>query len=183
VAPAFSSPAIHAEQIGGSGLKGEHVPQGPAQSDLERRIASVWRSVLRLRTIQLDDDFFDLGGTSLQMAQMHQQICQEMGRELRWSDVLRVRTIRAIAALVDGPGAHAAGTISWQGINYTYRYLKHRAAPESIPLVLITRGCMPCRGSSTYSARLETCSWRISWDPDPRTTCPVTMVSTSSPTA
>jgi len=119
-------------------LKGEHVPQGPAQSDLERRIASVWRSVLRLRTIQLDDDFFDLGGTSLQMAQMHQQICQELGHELRWSDVLRVRTIRAIAALVDGPGAHAADTISWQGINYTYRYLKHRAAPESIPLVLIT---------------------------------------------
>jgi pimeloyl-ACP methyl ester carboxylesterase len=72
------------------------------------------------------------------MAQMHQQICQELGHELRWSDVLRVRTIRAIAALVDGPGAHAADTISWQGINYTYRYLKHRAAPESIPLVLIT---------------------------------------------
>ncbi|HJT02947.1 MAG TPA: alpha/beta fold hydrolase [Pseudonocardiaceae bacterium] len=121
-------------------VAGSHAAQEPArpQSDLERRIASVWRGVLGQRTIQLDDDFFDLGGTSLQMAQMHQQICQELGRDLRWSDVLRTRTIRAIAALIGGPGVQAVDTISWQGINYTYRYLKDRAAPESIPLVLIT---------------------------------------------
>jgi pimeloyl-ACP methyl ester carboxylesterase len=52
--------------------------------------------------------------------------------------VLRTRTISAIAELVDGPGGHAADRLSWQGITYTYRYLKDRAGPESIPLMLIT---------------------------------------------
>ncbi len=108
------------------------------QSHLERRVASVWRDVLGLRTIQRDDDFFDLGGTSLQMAQMHQRVCQQLGRDLRWSDVLRTRTIRSIAGLAGAPGVPAADTLSWQGITYAYRYLKHRAAPESLPLVLIT---------------------------------------------
>ena len=121
------------------------VPGGPGpgqptrpKSDIERRIASVWRNVLGARTIQRDDDFFDLGGTSLQMAQMHQQICRELGRDIRWSDVLRTRTISAIAELVDGSAGHAVDRLSWQGITYTYRYLKDRAAPESIPLMLIT---------------------------------------------
>lgn len=72
-------------------VKGVHAPAEPAQpqSDIERRITSVWGDVLGRRRIQRDDDFFDLGGTSLQMAQMHQALCQELGRDLRWADVLR----------------------------------------------------------------------------------------------
>jgi pimeloyl-ACP methyl ester carboxylesterase len=69
---------------------------------------------------------------------MHQLICQELGRDLRWADVLRTRTISAIAGLLDGPGTEAADTLTWQGIKYSYRYLTHRAAPQPIPLVLIS---------------------------------------------
>lgn len=121
-------------------VAGAHTPAGPTepQSDIERRIASVWRDILGQRKIQRDDDFFELGGTSLQMAQMHQLICQELGRDLRWADVLRTRTISAIAGLLDGPGTEAADTLTWQGIKYSYRYLTHRAAPQPIPLVLIS---------------------------------------------
>jgi len=121
-------------------VAGAHVPDRPTepQTDIERRIASVWRDVLGQRKIQRDDDFFDLGGTSLQMAQMHQRICQELGRDLRWADVLRTRTISAIATLLDGPSTERADTLTWQGIRYAYRYLRHRAVPRSIPLVLIT---------------------------------------------
>lgn len=117
-----------------------HVPEGPMQpqSDIERRIASVWCDLLGHRNIRRDDDFFDLGGTSLQMAQMHQQVGQELGRDLPWADVIRARTVSALAALLDRPGAIAADTLSWRGFRYAYRYLKHRKAPESVPLVLIT---------------------------------------------
>jgi pimeloyl-ACP methyl ester carboxylesterase/NAD(P)-dependent dehydrogenase (short-subunit alcohol dehydrogenase family) len=121
-------------------VTGAHLPVGPMQrqSDIERRIASVWCDVLGHRNIERDDDFFDLGGTSLQMAQMHQQVCQELGRDLPWADMMRARTVNALAALLDGPGAITADTVSWRGFRYAYRYLKHREAPESIPLVLIT---------------------------------------------
>lgn len=72
------------------------------------------------------------------MAQMHQQVCQELGRDLRWADFLRAPTISALAALLDGPGTPGADTLTWRGFQYAYRYLNHRATPESIPLVLIT---------------------------------------------
>ncbi|HEV7830335.1 MAG TPA: alpha/beta fold hydrolase [Pseudonocardiaceae bacterium] len=121
-------------------MEGVQTPEGATepQSDIERRIASVWRDVLGQRKIQRNDDFFELGGTSLQMAQMHQLICQELARDLRWADVLRTRTISAIAALLDSPNAGTADTLTWQGIKYTYRYLKHRPAPQPVPLVLIS---------------------------------------------
>lgn len=121
-------------------VEGAHVPAGPMQpqSDIERRIASVWCDLLGHRNIKRDDDFFELGGTSLQMAQMHQQVGQELGRDLPWADVIRARTVSALAALLDRPGAIAADTLSWRGFRYAYRYLKHRRAPESVPLVLIT---------------------------------------------
>ncbi|MBA2471401.1 MAG: alpha/beta fold hydrolase [Pseudonocardiales bacterium] len=121
-------------------VQGGQVPDRPAepQSGIEQRIAAVWRDVLDQRKILRDDDFFELGGTSLQMAQMHQRVCQELGRDLRWADVLRTRTISAIAALLDGPNTEDADMITWQGIKYTYRYLKHWKAPQSIPLVLIS---------------------------------------------
>ncbi len=52
--------------------------------------------------------------------------------------MLRTRTISAIAALLDGPNTEDADMITWQGIKYTYRYLKHWKAPQPIPLVLIS---------------------------------------------
>jgi pimeloyl-ACP methyl ester carboxylesterase len=72
------------------------------------------------------------------MAQMHQQICQELGRDLRWADVLRTRTISALAALHDGAGTATADSFSWRGFRAAYRYLNDRATLESIPLVFIT---------------------------------------------
>jgi len=126
------------EVVEGSHAAQEASERAQPQSDVEQRIASVWRTVLGQREFQRDDDFFDVGGTSLQMAQMHQRLCQDLGRDVRWSDVLRHRTIRSIAALFDESSGPAVDTLSWRGITYAYRYLKHRAPSDSIPLVLIT---------------------------------------------
>jgi hypothetical protein len=169
-------------------VAGAHTPAGPTepQSDIERRIASVWRDILGQRKIQRDDDFFELGGTSLQMAQMHQLICQELGRDLRWADVLRTRTISAIAGLLDGPGTEAADTLTWQGIKYSYRYLTHRAAPQPIPLVLISGAFQGMYAMPRIEHLLKPLGNMIMADlpgPAPRTTCPATTVSTFSPTA
>jgi acyl carrier protein len=48
----------------------------------EQLIAKVWEDILGLKNISLHDNFFDLGGTSLQVMQAVQKIEQTLGRRI-----------------------------------------------------------------------------------------------------
>ena len=38
-----------------------------ASNDLERELCVIWRDVLKTAKVEIDDDFFELGGTSLRL--------------------------------------------------------------------------------------------------------------------
>lgn len=63
---------------------------------LEEVIARVWQDVLGHSEVGLDDDFFDLGGFSLQAVRIAAGLARE-GVEVSARDVLTSRTIRALA--------------------------------------------------------------------------------------
>ncbi|KPI10574.1 Phenylalanine racemase (ATP-hydrolyzing) [Actinobacteria bacterium OK074] len=67
---------------------------------VERVLAGVWCEVLGVADVGLDDNFFDLGGTSLRMAAVHERLTREVAPELRMTDLYRAPTVRALAALV-----------------------------------------------------------------------------------
>jgi hypothetical protein len=46
----------------------------PPTTELERRIAEVWQATLQISSVGLHDNFFDLGGHSLLLAQVFEQI-------------------------------------------------------------------------------------------------------------
>jgi hypothetical protein len=48
-------------------------------SDLERLLANLWRDVLGLEEVGVDDSFFELGGNSVQAAQLANRLQQKMG--------------------------------------------------------------------------------------------------------
>src|SRR5690606_33564382 len=48
----------------------------------EQLIAKVWEDILGLKDISLHDNFFDLGGTSLQVMQAVQKIEQALGKRI-----------------------------------------------------------------------------------------------------
>jgi acetoacetyl-CoA synthetase len=58
-----------------------------------------------LSSIQIDDDFFDLGGDSLLALQLFTEIAQACGRELPPVTIYQARTISALAALLEQPAA------------------------------------------------------------------------------
>jgi hypothetical protein len=84
-------------------------PAGPgADRATERIIAEVWRAVLRRPTVSRTDNFFDLGGKSLDLVTVAERLAGPLGRELRVVDLFRYPSIRALAAFVDGAAGGGA---------------------------------------------------------------------------
>ncbi len=73
------------------------IVSGPADQ-VESRIAAVWRSVLGLATVGVEDNFFDVGGTSLRMVEIQTRIRQVLERPVSIVDLFQYPTIRALAA-------------------------------------------------------------------------------------
>ena len=64
---------------------------------LEDAIAKVWSAVLGIAPIGLDDSFFDLGGRSLQMVQVHQKLCEQAVPDAEITALFQYPTVRALA--------------------------------------------------------------------------------------
>ncbi|GAB5405600.1 MAG: hypothetical protein Aurels2KO_38310 [Aureliella sp.] len=66
------------------------------ESDLERTIAGVWQETLCVESVGLKDNFFDLGGHSLLIVQVHQKLKQQIETPLSLTDLYRFPTIRTL---------------------------------------------------------------------------------------
>jgi acyl-CoA synthetase (AMP-forming)/AMP-acid ligase II/acyl carrier protein len=77
-----------------------HVPgsTGCDGSDMETMIRRICASVITDRVIGLDDDFFELGVSSLSLAQIHERIDEQFPGQLDVEDLFTKSTIRAVAA-------------------------------------------------------------------------------------
>ncbi|ACB75251.1 non-ribosomal peptide synthetase [Opitutus terrae] len=70
----------------------------PVQDELEATIARIWREALGVGQVGRDDSFFDIGGHSLLVVQVHKQLRETLGVELSVIDLFKHATIRALAA-------------------------------------------------------------------------------------
>jgi hypothetical protein len=78
-------------------------------TDLERVIAEAWREVLGIAEIGVHDDFFALGGSSLQAGQVLARLTTSFPVEIRFDLFFGNPTIAALAPLVeDALVAHIA---------------------------------------------------------------------------
>lgn len=84
----------------------------PEITPLEKTLAQVWRRVLGMPDIGLDDDFFDLGGDSLLAVQLFNLINKTLGKQLPLATIVQHRTIRELAQLIGGEEAQGAKTWS-----------------------------------------------------------------------
>jgi amino acid adenylation domain-containing protein len=76
-------------------------PQGQA----ERMVARLWSEVLGIAAVGRDDNFFDLGGHSLALAAVHEQLQAELGVRLPLVTLFESTTVRALAARIAAPAA------------------------------------------------------------------------------
>ena len=69
---------------------------------VEATLAELWRRHLRLETIDIDQNFFDLGGTSLQLLGVHNELEQLFPGQLSIQDLFDLPTIRLLHARLSG---------------------------------------------------------------------------------
>jgi amino acid adenylation domain-containing protein len=72
-------------------------PRNPSNS-IEDTLLEVWRTVLGSHDVGVDDNFFDLGGTSLQLMQVHARMTTVMQHDLTLVDLFRYPCIKALVA-------------------------------------------------------------------------------------
>lgn len=68
---------------------------------LEKAIGALWEEVLGRPLTGLDDNFFDVGGTSISLAEVHARLQRLVGREFPITDLFARPTIRSLAAHLD----------------------------------------------------------------------------------
>ncbi len=73
-------------------------------------IAGIWQSVLGIDKIGLHDNFFDLGGHSLRMVQVHAKLREAFGREIPMVELFRHSTIAALSQYFDRPADQPEAT-------------------------------------------------------------------------
>jgi thioesterase domain-containing protein len=71
----------------------------PIQAE-EKLLVGIWKDLLRLPAIGIDDNFFEIGGHSLLAAQLIAQVQSATGHKIAVSAVFRAPTIRGFAQLL-----------------------------------------------------------------------------------
>jgi amino acid adenylation domain-containing protein len=104
-----------------------------ARTDIEQHITTVWEEVLRLNKVGVNDNFFDLGGNSLLVAQVHNRLCKVMDKPLSMLDLFKYPTVRTLANFIGSSPNLAQSSNDGTGRAKTRRQLvhahkKHRSA-------------------------------------------------------
>ncbi len=73
----------------------------PAFTETQTQLATIWWEVLKLQKISLDDDFFDIGGHSLNGTQVLNRIEKEWGVTLEFDLLFDYATIRTLSELIE----------------------------------------------------------------------------------
>jgi acyl-coenzyme A synthetase/AMP-(fatty) acid ligase/acyl carrier protein len=73
------------------------------QTDLQKTIADVWRSVLHLEEVGIHDSFFELGGSSLTLFEAYSRLNRILDRKLNLLDLMHRPTIASLAAYLSAP--------------------------------------------------------------------------------
>lgn len=71
------------------------------QTEVEQRIATIWREILGVNQISIADNFFELGGNSLKAVQVVSRLSQTF--EVDIHDVFQFQTIAALAQKITRP--------------------------------------------------------------------------------
>ncbi|MGA2887874.1 MAG: amino acid adenylation domain-containing protein [Terracidiphilus sp.] len=71
-------------------------------TDLQHEVAGVWRTVLGADYVGLDDNFFDIGGTSLLLVAVHTKLQTLFNKKIPVADLFACTTVRALSERLAG---------------------------------------------------------------------------------
>ncbi len=66
-------------------------------SDLEKQLAEIWREAMELDAVGVNSNFFDLGGTSLMLGEIQEEIYKRLDADLSMALLFQYPTIQSLA--------------------------------------------------------------------------------------
>jgi amino acid adenylation domain-containing protein len=78
----------------------EAAPYEAPTSELEQRIAAIWQEALKVERVGLHGNFFDLGGHSLLMVQVHEKLSAAFGRRFSMVELFQHPTVASLAKYI-----------------------------------------------------------------------------------
>lgn len=81
---------------------GEEEPYARAHSEIERVILNTWRKVLGLNQIEINQNFFEIGGDSLALIRVYRELPEILTQDLQILDLYRHPTIHDLAHYFEG---------------------------------------------------------------------------------
>ena len=100
--PIASSGKIDHRRVAAARLGTKHalsVFRAPSD-DREHELLKIWQEVLKVPNIGVDDDFFELGGTSLQALMVFSEIEARLGHSLSPTTIVQAPTIARLADFI-----------------------------------------------------------------------------------
>lgn len=110
--------------------RGTSEASSPPRSRTEESIVKVWRSVLDLERIDCEANFFDLGGSSLQLIEAHAKLQKSLARTLPITLLFEHASVRALGHALDGE--NRAGE-SLRALRQRVRERRGLSVPEPTP--------------------------------------------------
>ncbi len=82
------------------------------QNDIEKKLVSIWEEILITRQISIQDNYFELGGNSIQAVQLFSCIEQVFGKKLPLSILFQAPTIEKLAKIL----TQEQDLVSWSSL-------------------------------------------------------------------
>ena len=83
--------------LGGRSPDAEATEFYPPGTELEHALAALWRDAMGLERVSVRSNFFDLGGNSLMLEQVHTQLREKLGYEEQITALFQYPTIAMLA--------------------------------------------------------------------------------------
>ncbi|MDW6065499.1 phosphopantetheine-binding protein [Streptomyces sp. FXJ1.4098] len=83
----------------------------PPPPEIEQHIVAIWREVLKIDSVGLYDNFFDLGGNSLQLARVHMRLRESIAPDLPLTALFDLPTVSALVSYLSSSPDREAGAL------------------------------------------------------------------------
>ena len=80
-------------------------PYVAPRTEVEQTVADIWRRVLQVEQVGVNDNFFDLGGHSLLVLRIHRELQETFRRDILMTELFQYPTVSALAAYLSGADA------------------------------------------------------------------------------
>ena len=104
------SPPVVASARPRQRIRAESQNYVPPQTEMEKTIAGVWQGMFGLERVGIEENFFDLGGHSLLLVQMHGRLQETLKMEFSIVTLFEHPTVRSLARHLGEPAVSAAET-------------------------------------------------------------------------